>query len=158
MSARRIVPIVAALAAAGLLLLLWPKGEQPPEEQVRRVVVSMTRYAEEKDVQAILEHVSDRFRADQGMGKQELKQYLAAQLFRNRWVRVFTTDLEVKATSPTTVEMTGRFIFGRSDAKTLEELAKESVVDSYQIDARFEREEDGVWRAAWAKYRRADPM
>ena len=154
----RLIVVALVLAVGALVYLLWPRSEPTPDEAVRRIVVECTRAAEKKDVAAIMEHVSERFKANEGLGKQEVKQVLAGQLFRGQWVRVFTTDLEVRTTSPSSVEMTGKFIFGRSDAKELKDLARESVVSSYQIDATFEREPDGEWRAVSARYQQADPF
>lgn len=149
--------VLLAAVAATLVLLLWPEREERPEELIERKVVLITRAAEEKDLSAIMEHVSERFRMPEG-GKQEVKQLLAAQLFRGSWVRVFTADLQLKVTSPSRAEISGRFIFARSEAQRLADLAKESVVSSYAIDASLEKEADGEWRFLSARYREAEPF
>ena len=109
--------------------------------------------AEQKDLGAVMEEISDRFRGDQGLSKQELKGVLAGQLLRGAWVRIFTTDLEVKLRSPSTADFSGKFIFGRSAAKELKDLARDSELSRYQIDATLEKERDGEWRFVTAQYR-----
>jgi len=59
-------------------------------------------------------------------------------------------------TSPSTASFSGKFIFGRSNAATLKELAKESELSSYAIEAKLEKERDD-WKFLSAKHRPIDP-
>ena len=52
---------------------------------------------------------------------------------------------------------TGKFIFARSEAKELKDLAKDSVMDAQQIDAKLEKEADGEWRFVTASHASVDP-
>ena len=47
--------------------------------------------------------------------------------------------------------------FGRSQAKTLKDLARESVIAAYEITATVELEPDGEWRFVSATWQPADP-
>jgi len=148
--------LVVALAAA-VVVLLWPKGSQASsEELIRQKVIKMARAAEKKDVSYIMEQISERFSFDEGGSKRDLHQLLVAELMRGNWLRVFAVDLAVTVTSPSTASFSGKFIFGRSNAATLKELAKESELSSYAIEAKLEKERDD-WKFVSAKHRSIDP-
>jgi len=148
--------LVVALAAA-VVVLLWPKGSQASsEELIRQKVIKMARAAEKKDVSYIMEQISERFTFDEGGSKRDLHQLLVAELMRGNWLRVFAVDLAVTVTSPSTASFSGKFIFGRSNAATLKELAKESELSSYAIEAKLEKERDD-WKFLSAKHRSIDP-
>jgi len=145
------------LGLAVLAYVLFLKPPPPPEELIRQKVVKMVAAAQEKKLGGVLEEISPRFRTSDGMNKDELRGFLAGQLFRGTWVRIFTVDLDVQVKSATSAEFTGKFIFGRSDAKVLKDLAKDSVLSSYQITATAELEPDGEWRFVSARYQEIDP-
>ncbi|MFZ5471039.1 MAG: hypothetical protein ACOZIN_16555 [Myxococcota bacterium] len=150
----RVLVGVVALAVAGAVLALWPRREPTPRELLERKVVQMTRAAEEKDLGEVMEHVSERFKSAEGLDKQGLRGILAGQLLRGGWVRVFVTDLAIAVTSDRHAALDATFIFARSDAKTLQELAKESVLSRYRVQSKVEKETDGQWRFVSARYQR----
>src|SRR5262249_8996313 len=128
--------------AAALVVLLWPKGSrQSPEELIRQKVIKMARAAEKKDVGDIMEQISDRFAFEEG-GKGGLPQLLVGRLLQGNWLRVFVVATAVNVTSGSTATFSGKFIFGRSKAATLKELAKESELSSCAIEAKLEKEGD----------------
>lgn len=153
----RLLAVVGALAAGVVTYLLLTRASPTSEELIRRKAIAMADAAEKKDLGFIMKQVSDRFRTEDGLARDEVRGILAAQLFRGEWVRVFTANVEVTVTSPTTADFRGAYIFGRSQAKVLQDLAKESVIASYEITARLEREPDGEWRFVTATWRQADP-
>ena len=156
-SRSRLLGLLLALAAAGLVLALWPRRPPDPKELIVRNVVKMTHAAETRQVSGVMSYVSERFRSEDGWTRAEAKAVVAREVLTGTWVRIFTTDLEVTLTSATTAELSGKFIFGRSDADKLEELAKESVLSAYRIDGRLEKEADGEWRFVWARPRQLPP-
>lgn len=153
----RVVSGMAALVAAGLVLFLWPREEPGVKDAVTRRIIAMTRSAEEKDVGGVMEGVSERFKSTEGWGRPDVHRILAAQVLRGQWVRIFTTDIDVREVSPTQADFQARFIFGRSQADKLEDLARDSVLNAYSIEGTFEKEPDGEWRVVKAKQRRLDP-
>ncbi|CAM4478591.1 hypothetical protein [Corallococcus exiguus] len=153
----RVVSGMAAVLAAALVLFLWPREEPGVKDAVTRRIIAMTRSAEEKDVGGVMEGVSERFKTKEGWSKQDVRGILAAQVLRGQWVRIFTTDIDVHEVSPTQGDFQARFIFGRSEADKLEDLAKDSVLNAYAIEGTFEKEEDGEWRVVKAKQRQLDP-
>ncbi|WP_163782396.1 hypothetical protein [Myxococcus vastator] len=149
----QVVGGVLALLAAGAVLYFWPRQQLTVEEAIRRQVVVMTREAEAKDVGGVMELVSERFRSNGqgGWSKKDVRGILTAQVLRGQWVRVFVTNLEVREVSPTEGEFNARFIFGRSQAEKVEDLAADSVLSAYRIEGAFEKEEDGEWRVVRAR-------
>jgi hypothetical protein len=85
-----------------------------------------------------------------------VKGVLAAELFRGEWVRVFVADLDVTVDTPQRAHLKGQFLLGRSDAKTLKELAAQSQVQGYEIDGVLELEGE-QWRFISATHRPLDP-
>ncbi len=153
MTRSRLVGAGLAVAAALAVLVFWPRNEPTPEEQIRQKVIQMTAAAEEKDLGFIMEQISDRFRGTSpSLSKQELRQLLAAQILRGQWVRVFVRDIDVELRSPTEAWFRGKFIFGRSEADTLERLAAESRIQAYEVEGVLHRE-DGEWRFVSGGYR-----
>lgn len=153
----RVIGVALALLAAGLVLFLWPDPELPVQEAITRKIIAMTHAAEEKDVAGVMEGVSERFKAGRGFSKEQVRGVLVAQVLRGQWVRIFHTGLEVTEVSPTRGDFTVRFIFARSEAQELDQLAKESVVDAWSVEGSFEKEQDGEWRVVEARDRRLDP-
>ncbi len=153
----RVVGVAMALLVAGLVLFLWPREEPPVQEAITRKIIEMTRAAEQKDIGAVLEGVSERFKSGQGWAKDQLRGVLAAQVLRGQWVRIFTTELEVTEVSPTQGDFTVKFIFARSEAEQFEQLAQESVLNAWVVEGTFEKEQDDQWRVVQARHRRMDP-
>ncbi|MBN1205202.1 MAG: hypothetical protein JXB05_09790 [Myxococcaceae bacterium] len=158
LSRSRVVGLGLALLVAGLVLALWPREELTVEEAISRKIIEMTRSAEEKDIAEVMEGVSERFKAGEGWGKEQLRGVLAAQVLRGQWVRIFFRDLTVTEVSPTQGEFTAKFLFGRSEAQLLEQLAQETVLSIWRVEGTFEKEQDGEWRVVVARHRRLNPQ
>jgi len=126
-----------------------------PEEQVRSEVLAMARAAEEPKLGDIMEHISVRFHSAEGWDRDEVKGVLASEILRAGRLRVFVADLDVTLDSSSRARMKGKFVLGRSDAKTLRELLEQSQIDAYEIDGALELE-DGDWRFVSASHRRLD--
>ncbi|XXF75962.1 hypothetical protein P2318_23275 [Myxococcaceae bacterium GXIMD 01537] len=157
MSRSKVVGVVLALLAGGLVLAFWPREEPGVKEAVSREIIAMTRAAQEKDVGAIMEHVSERFRAAQGWDKQQVRGVLVGQVLRGQWVRVFTTNLEVTEVTPTRADYRVKIIFGRSPGERIEDLSRETVLSAYLLEGAFEKEDDGQWRVVSARHQSLAP-
>ncbi|HEY8206855.1 MAG TPA: hypothetical protein VIG99_05190 [Myxococcaceae bacterium] len=156
MTRGRLLAAAIALVAGVLTYLLVARDSATPEELILRKAVAMADAAERKDLGFIMKQVSERFRTEDGSSRDDVKGLLAGQLFRGEWVRVMTANVDVTMTSAATADFHGTYIFGRSEAKTLKDLAKESVIAAYEITARVERESDGEWRFVSASWATAD--
>jgi hypothetical protein len=157
LSRGQVLGVVLALLAAGVVLALWPQQEPGVKDAITRRVLQMSDAAERKDMADLMDGVAESFRTDQGWDKQQLKGVLLGQVLRGQWVRVFVKDLHVTEVSPSQGDVQVKLIFGRSEAETLENLARDSVLSAYLIEARFDKQADGVWRVVSAKHRSLSP-
>ncbi|OJH39429.1 hypothetical protein [Cystobacter ferrugineus] len=157
LSRGQVLGVVLALIAAGAVLAFWPQQEPGVKDAITRRVLQMSDAAERKDMADLMDGVAESFRSEQGWDKQQLKSVLLGQVLRGQWVRVFVKDLHVTEVSPSQGDVQVKLIFGRSEADTLENLARDSVLSAYLIDARFDKQADGVWRVVGAKHRSLSP-
>lgn len=153
----RLLAAAIAVAVGVVTYALVARGPPPADELIRRKAIAMAEAAERKDMGFIMKQVSERFRTADGNSREEVRGVLAAQLLRGDWVRVMTANVDVTVTSPTTADFRGVYLFGRSRAQTLKDLAKESTVSAYEITATVELESDGEWRFVTASWQQADP-
>ena len=157
MTRGRLLAAVLAVVAGAAVYLLVARKPVPADEVIRRKAVAMADAAEQKDLDFILQQLSGRFRTEDGSTRDDVRLLLAGQLFRGEWVRVMTANLDVVVTSATTADFHGTYVFGRSKAKTLKDLAKESEISAYEITAQVALEADGEWRFTTASWKTADP-
>lgn len=145
------------LSGLGTAAWRWLGAEEAPEERIVRAAVVMARGAERKELGTVMGPVSARFQSAEGWSKEELRGVVLGHLMRGQWVRVFPVDLKAELISPEVGDFSGTFIFGRSATATLADLARSTEMSAYRIEARFEREPDGEWRAVSASHRPVDP-
>ena len=157
MTRGRLLAAAVAVAAGVTTYLLVARESAPPEELIRRKAVAMADAAEKKDLGSIMEQVSKEFRTADGYRREDVRQMLAGQLLRGEWVRVMTANVDVTMTSKVSANFRGTYLFGRSKAKELKDLAKESVIAAYEITGEVRREEDGEWRFVAAAWEQVEP-
>ena len=155
--AGRVLGVVLALVAGGLVLALWPSKEPGVAEAIEGRVRELAQAAEDRDLGELTDGVSERFRSKEGWGKPEAKRVLAAQVLRGEWLSVFVADLDAQEESPTRGTFRAKLLFARSEAQSLEGLARESVTSAYLLEGAFEREADGTWRVVEVSHRRLGP-
>jgi hypothetical protein len=149
----RLIGAILAVGVGVAVLLLWPRKQEDESDKIKAMVVEMARAAEEKDMGEVMAHISEKFRGPEGVNKQQMKGFLAAQVLQGTWMRVFALELEATVTTPTTASFKGKFVFGRAAAAKLEDLARESEVGRYLIEAELEKE-DGDWKFVSARHTR----
>ena len=157
MSRGQVLGVVLALLAAGGVLALWPQKEPGVREAITRRVLQMSDAAEHKDMGELMDGVAESFHSGEGWDKPQLKGVLLGQVLRGDWVRVFVKDLDVNEVDPRHGTVQVKIIFGRSQAEKFENLARESVLSAYLIQATFEKQDDGQWRALTAQHRSLSP-
>jgi hypothetical protein len=153
----RLLAAIVAVAAGVATYLLVARPATPPEELIRRKAVAMADAAEKRDLGFIMKQVSEQFRTADGYRREDVRQMLAAQLLRGEWVRVMTANVDVTMTSQVSADFRGTYLFGRSRAKELKDLAKESVIAAYQVTGEVKREADGEWRFVSASWEQVEP-
>jgi hypothetical protein len=149
----RTIAIGAALVAAVLTLLLWPKKQGSAEEEIRALVAQCVRAAEDKELSVIAEAMAADFKGPNNASRDDVKGILTFQLLRNaEATTVFNPSLEVTVTGPDGGELSGKFVFARGKPKSFEQVGEAGVISAYQIDAKLQRR-DGKWKFVSASYR-----
>jgi hypothetical protein len=147
MISARSIAIVAALAAAVLVLVLWPKKPLSPEDEIRALVGRCVTAAEEKNVSGISDVMAPEFSGPSGASRDEVKSLIAYQVLRgNPGAVVFNPSLDVTAASPTSGTFSGKFVFARGKEPGAAQLS------AYQIEAKLEKR-DGKWLVLSANYK-----
>ncbi len=151
------VPASCRQLALGALLvsisLLAACGGEPetPEAQVRRTLAEVEAAAEEADLGAFRERISERYRDALGHDKQALLDYVRLHLLmhpRGRHVVLHVRDVQLVTPERAAVMLHAGFA-GSGAASGLH-------ADVYEIQLDLERE-DGDWRLTAAEWRTAPP-
>ena len=137
---RRAVALVLALAVAAVVVAFWPRRPPSDEELIRALVAQCVEAANARDVSAISEHLAEDFRASGRGGKQEVKGVLAMHLLKGQPVYAFNPTLDVTVDGEK-AKISGRFLFARAQAKSVDALPEGSVMSAYRIDADLEKRE-----------------
>jgi len=157
MSAKRIVAIVIAAACLSLMAwLVWPKKPLDDKALIEAAIADACEQAGNKDVNGILEHVSDGYRGEGG-DKRELKAYLFGYLVRSGVVAAVPARIDVQVTGER-AQVTLVVLLARTPAKKAAEVGPDQLLGSHRIEAEFVKEAPKTWRAVSATRRDATPQ
>ncbi|MCA3012649.1 MAG: hypothetical protein INH41_09655 [Myxococcaceae bacterium] len=146
---RRLV-VAGAVIVVAVAILAWPRKQESPEAQVRRLIATCVEAAEKRDLGPFDEALADDFRGG-GMGKREVKQLLLGQLFRNsNGLVVLNPQLTVQA-AEATASFSGVFVFAR--ARDVDWQEPGDGVSRYDIEGTLERR-GGEWKLTTAEWKR----
>jgi len=141
----RLPLLLAAVVFVLVTWRLWPRGALSPEEEIRALVARCVVAAEDRELGVITEAMAPRFSGPQGASRDEVKGLLLGLLMRNREiVGVFNPSLEVTVDAPDRAHLSGKFVFARVKAKSIDGVPEGGVLSSYRIDAALEKA-DGHW-------------
>jgi hypothetical protein len=156
MTVKRIAVVAAAVGLPLLLWLVWPK--KPPDDKalITAAVAEMCEQAGKKDVNGILEHVSDSYRGEAG-DKRELKAYLFGYLVRSGMVAAVPARVDVQVEGER-AKVILVVLLARTPAKTAAEVGPDQLLGSHRIEADFAREAPRTWRVVSATRRDAAPQ
>jgi hypothetical protein len=132
-------------------------AEPTPEERIRELIREAEVAAEARDTGDVIAFVAEEFRTDQGLAREDLRNYLRALFLRYQSVHLLVkvSSIEVtddRATAIVFVAMAGQPL---SDDNLLMLRA-----DAHRLELGL-RERDGDWRvetASWRRARREDLM
>jgi hypothetical protein len=157
MAVKRVVAIVVAVVGLPLLAwLAWPKKPQDDKALITAAIAQMCEQAGKKDVNGILEHVSDGYRGEAG-DKRELKAYLFGYLLRSGMVAAVPARVDVQVEGER-AKVALVVLLARTPARTAAEVGPDQLLGSHRIEAEFAREAPKTWRAVSATRRDAAPQ
>jgi len=140
---------LAVLAACAALACRAPRSD---EDQIRALFEDAARAAGERRVSDVVAPLSERFRGNEGIGRHEAKQLVAAQVLRGEWTAVAisgaTVEVEGESARATVDAILTR---GAGKGKALADLLP-GEASAHRFDCRLEREE-GRWQVVAAEWR-----
>jgi len=148
----RAVPIALALALAAVGC-----GGDPetPEAQVRRALGALEAAAEEGDLAAFRDGISERYADERGHDKEALVRFATFHVLRSARRHVLVRVRDVLLRDDGRAEVSLAVGLAGSPAASADELARLRA-DVYKVDLDL-AQEDGAWRVVWAQWRPTAP-
>ncbi len=148
------ITLLAALWAAGVACS--PSEPITPEQQIDALVEAFEQAAEEKDLSAAMEAISESYRDPEGRTRQLLKALLVRHFLAHRTLGVMATLRHVEIGEPATTARAEVLaaLTATSDAEF--SSLKNIDADIYRFDLELAKEADGEWRIVRAGWRPAD--
>lgn len=146
---------VAILVIA--LVFIFKSPEQDAEAQVRQTLREAVAAVEKRDLGALMDRVSHRFKGQGGMDRNGVKGILFVYVRRGDWRRVFLVDttIEIDDNQRGARVRTGAVLASGDNLNSVTDVAPTNAA-TYDFDIRLECEDDDEWRVVSAKYERAD--
>lgn len=122
-----------------------------PEQRVRKSIDAIEKAAEERDVGAVAEHVSEQFRDAYGRGPEELTRYLRGYFIANQSIHLLTriNSIEFPIPDEARVQVTVAMVGREADQADAWNLAGEIR----EFDVIFRRDDD-EWKVTYVELRR----
>ncbi len=147
--------LIGLLGLVVVMLLPGCRGERTsPEAEVRALIDSAVRAAEQKNIGTLKDVISDRYTDDRGQDKRALEHLLRLHFLRNETVHLYAHIQSVTLPQP-----------GRAQAVVLVAMAGVPIASAQELSAvradlhRFEIDfahESKIWRVRRAAWRRAE--
>lgn len=141
---------IAAVVCA-LACLAGCSDPESPEAQVRATLASIEEAAEARDVDGVMEHVSDQFRDAYGRSGAELANYVRGFFILNQSIHLLSRIDTIEF--PTTEEARAKVTVGMVGREAAESNAWDLAAEVRDFDVTFMRE-DGEWKVTHAKWDR----
>lgn len=135
------------------VLLLFACSKQTEEDKVKKVVTSVQQAAEEKQIGAVLEHISKTYRDPQGNDYNGIKGILAFYFFRHQKVSVYLPNIGIVVTGSTAKALFQAILTGRATGEAAGGILPEAL-GAYNFEVLLTKE-DGTWKVTSAKWERA---
>jgi len=122
------------------------------QDRVRKVIATIQKAAEEKDIRKVVNSLSKTYSDPQGFTYDTIKGLLLGYFFRHQNIHVYITNLDV-----TVDDSVGRAVFqavlsGGNKTGSATDILPEAL-GMYVFDASFKKE-DGEWKVSSAKWNR----
>jgi hypothetical protein len=145
---QRIILPSFLIAATALVVLSACSDDASPEQQVRAVIGQMEVAAEERDVGAFMEHISENFRDRQGQDRSEAARSARGYFIANQSIHLLThiEALEFPSADEARVKVKVGMA-GRGEQPGATDLS----ADLYDFDVGLVRE-GGDWKVSYADW------
>lgn len=144
---RSLLFALVALALAGAVYALWPKGGSA-EEEVRAAVRDMQQGLGSKDAARVLEHVSEAFHSATLGSRTDVQRLVLGEVLRGGGVRVVTLQADVLPEVDGRWRWRGRVAAARAGGAGLAAVT-DAELRQFHVDALFAAE-GGRWKVVEA--------
>jgi hypothetical protein len=127
--------------------------KETEQDRVKKVITSVQKAVEEKDIRTILGHLSKTYRDPQGHDYDGIKGLLLFYFYRHQKISVYIPALDVSITGPTARAVFQPVLTGGNKAESAGDLLPEAL-GLYNFDVSLAKEPDG-WKVTSAKWERA---
>ena len=148
-ASRRLVIALLLLAA----LFACARPATSPEEEIRSLVAEVVRAAEERDIGALKDRISEGYADEQGRDKRAMGATIGFYLLRHQAVYVLTRVREVTFPEADVAEAKVLAAMAGDAIASVDSLAGMRA-DLYRFELRLARE-DGDWRVRFASWQPA---
>ena len=139
-----------------LILLLGSAApachKETEQDRVKKIITSVQRAVEEKEIRTILGHLSKTYRDPQGHDYDGIKGLLLFYFYRHQKISVYIPALDVSITGPTASAVFQPVLTGNKTGSAADLLPE--ALGLYDFDVSLVKEPDG-WKVTSAKWERA---
>jgi len=150
MDRRTFIFVVPLFAAIFMVPFTQGCHKETEEDKVKKVIISVQKAAEEKDIKEVLSHLSRTYRDPQGNDYEGVKGLLLFYFFRHQKVSIFIPDLEIRVSDSAAAAKFQAVLSGRNQG--VGNILPESL-GVYVFDVSFMKE-SGEWKITSAKWER----
>ena len=138
-----------------LLLPLLAGGcsKETEEDRVKKVITTVQKAAEEKKVNAVLDHIAKNYLDPQGNDYNGIKGLLAFYFFRHQKVSVYMPSIDIVVTGQTAKALFQTVLTGRGTGETAGGILPEAL-GAYNFEVYLSKA-GGNWLVTSAKWERA---
>src|SRR5512147_2488391 len=145
---------LTALFFAGCSLMFLIHGCHPETDadKIKKVITSVQKAAEEKDVKKILSVVSKTYQDPQGYDFDSIKGLLLGYFFRHQRVHVYIPDIDISIEDSSAKALFQAVLTGGDRTGSVSDILPEAL-GMYDFDVSF-RKEAGEWKVMSARWGR----
>jgi len=127
--------------------------KETEQDKVKKVITTIQKSAEEKDVKKIINSLSRTYGDPQGYSYDTIKGLLLGYFFRHQKISVYITNLDISVEGASAKAHFQAVLTDRGTSEPAPALLPESL-GMYAFDVTFTKESD-EWKVASAKWERA---
>jgi len=140
------------IAAACLLLVGAGCRKETEQDKVKKVITSVQKAAEEKNVQEILKSLSKSYQDPQGYDRHSIKDLLLAYFYMHQKVHAYIPDMAISVEGASGKATFQTVLTGGQSGSAAGILPESLGVYAFEVVL---RKEEGEWKVASARWNRA---
>ena len=144
--------IISIAVLCLLLSLLAGCSKETEQDKVKKVVATVQKAAEEKDIKTINNSISKAYSDPQGNNSGSINRLLVAYFYQYPKISVYITKLDVSVTGATARAVFEAVLTSKGAAGSAPAILPDAL-GAYAFDVTLSKESDG-WKAVSARWER----